>query len=98
MTAENWLADLEAKAKAAERNWEKKYSEESDEAIRQLEASMNFIDIANPVAILRLVGMVQWLADKLQRHTCPAHSLSCEVGCQQCVSSAAYVSTEERHD
>lgn len=63
--AEQFLTNLEAKAKAAEKNWEKKYTEVSDEAINQLEATMNFIDIANPAAILRLVGMVRWLADEM---------------------------------
>lgn len=63
--AEPFLADMETAAKVAEKNWGKKYSEESDEAINQLEATMNFIDIANPAAILRLVGMVRWLADEM---------------------------------
>ncbi len=51
-----------------------------------------------PATVLRLVAMVRWLADNLQRRTCPDQTPSCEVGCQQCVIAAAYTATEERHD
>lgn len=65
--AEQFLANLETAAKVAEKNWGKKYSEESDEAINQLEATMNFIDIANPAAVLRLVGMVREYDNEILR-------------------------------
>lgn len=66
MTTEQWLTDLEAKAKAAVANWEKKYGDESDEAITQLAASMDYIDAANPSAVLRLVALVRIMADWLE--------------------------------
>lgn len=89
--AEQWLSDLEAKAKAAEKNWEKKYSEDSDGAIRQLEASMNFIDTANPAAVLRLTDMVRFLAFSAARSRGlfmdPAYWID-----------TAYIATEDHHD
>ena len=71
MTTEQWLTDLEAKAKAAVANWEKKYGDESDEAITQLAASMGYIDAANPAAVLRLVGMVRAFAAHCAELGCP---------------------------
>lgn len=86
--AEQFLTDLEAKAKAAKKNWGKKYSEESDEAINQLEATMIFIDIADPAAVLRLVGMVRWLAEQIRE----------DDGGSKAWIQAAYHATEPHHD
>lgn len=53
MTAEQWLADLEAKAKAYK----------SSSTYERLIAKDEFIAAANPAAVLRLVAMLRWLAD-----------------------------------
>ncbi|MCD7983389.1 MAG: ead/Ea22-like family protein [Desulfovibrio sp.] len=111
MDAEQWLADLEAKAKAATPGpwlFENQgctgpilgYGDDVVYcACRILKPrDAEYIAAANPATVLRLVGMVRWLADNLQRRTCPDQTPSCEVGCQQCVIAAAYTATEERHD
>lgn len=62
MTADEWLTDLETKAQAAVANWDKKYGDESDEAVNQLAATLEYIAAANPAAVLRLLAMVRNLA------------------------------------
>ena len=113
MTADEWLADLEDKAMAATPEPWKIGACLDMGTVRQRDGSIladcrlttddgihnaAFISSANPATVLRLVAMVRWLADNLQRRTCPDQTPSCEVGCQQCVIAAAYTATEERHD
>lgn len=111
MTAEQWLADLEAKARDAEQgDWKPVIKEFFGDVSSDVEVNSGtiaydlnpddaaFIVAANPATVLRLVGMVRWLADNLQRRTCPDQTLSCEMGCQPCVLSAAYNATEASHD
>ena len=90
MTAEQWLADLEAKAVEAS-------LAEKQGLVCGWWDIAEFREVVTPATVLRLVGMVRWLADNLQRRTCPDQTPSCEVGCQQCVIAAAYSATEERH-
>ena len=52
MTAEQWLADLEAKAKAYK----------SSSTYERLIAKDEYFAAANPATVLRLVGMVRFLA------------------------------------
>lgn len=52
MTAEQWLADLEAKAKAYK----------SSSTYERLIAKDEYFAAANPATVLRLVGMVRWVA------------------------------------
>lgn len=57
-----------------------------------------FIAAANPATVLRLVGMVRWLALNC---TCPPRvaSLACtKPSCTACRLAGAYAATEERHD
>ena len=84
MTAEQWLADLEAKAKAAidtagwgDMDWSG--------------AHEDFFYAANPATVLRLVGMVRFLAFSAARSRGlfmdPAYWID-----------TAYIATEKLHD
>ncbi len=102
MTAEQWLADLEAKStKAAQ--------------ARKLENVCGWWDIAEfreattPSTVLRLVGMVRIMADNIPGvvRPCAGCSRKCFLGditkCEgdadaECWIAAAYTVTEERHD
>ncbi len=53
--AKQWLADLEAKAKAYK----------SSSTYERLIAKDEYFATANPATVLRLVGMVRWLADNI---------------------------------
>lgn len=52
MTADEWLSDLDAKAKAYK----------SSSTYERLIAKDDYFAAANPAAVLRLVAMVRWLA------------------------------------
>lgn len=100
--AEQWLADLEAKAKAAVVNWDKMYGDESDEAVNQLAATLDYIAAANPTAVLRLVGMVRWLVKYLAERDCP-HACPIEQAppleeCSSCWLTHVCNVTESEHD
>lgn len=71
MNSKQWLIDLESKAGAAMENWDKKYSDESPEAVAQLEATMNHMTAANPAAVMRLVDMLRFLACSRPKSDCP---------------------------
>lgn len=85
--AEQWLSDLEAKAKAAidtagwgDMDWSG--------------AHEDFFYAANPATVLRLVNMVRWLAEG-----CDCDADTCLPGCTpQCVLEKAYAATGERHE
>lgn len=66
-------------------------------------------DAANPATVLRLVGMVRWLADNIPGvvRPCAGYSRKCFLGditkCEgdsdaECWIAAAYIATETRHD
>ena len=80
MTAEQWLADLEAKAKAYK----------SSSTYERLIAKDEYFAAANPATVLRLVGMVRFLAFSAARSRGlfddPAYWLD-----------TAYVATEKLH-
>ena len=94
MTAEQWLADLEAKAKAATPGpWvmDGVYPIYSigrgglkDKTIghAQRQWDGDFISAANPATVLRLVGMVRWLADNIPGvvRPCAGYSRKCFLG------------------
>lgn len=99
MTAEQWLADLEDKARA--------YNSLS--TYKRLIAKDEYFAAANPATVLRLVGMVRWLADNIPGvvRPCAGCSRKCFLGditkCEgdadaECWIAAAYAATEERHD
>ena len=119
MTAEQWLADLEAKAKAATPGpWvmDGVYPIYSigrgglkDKTIgnAQRQWDGDFISAANPATVLRLVGMVRWLAAQRQellsgycpedmRVGCLGNCIDCRHG--QIAIKSAYAATETRHD
>lgn len=97
MTAEQWLADLEVKAKAATPGpWEIGVCLDRG-MIRQRDGSIlaycrlttdddihnaAFISSANPATVLRLVGMVRWLADNIPGvvRPCAGYSRKCFLG------------------
>ena len=86
--AEQWLADLEAKAKAATPGpWvmDGVYPIYSigrgglkDKTIghAQRQWDGDFISAANPATVLRLVAMVRWLADNIPGVVCPCAGCS----------------------
>lgn len=100
--AEQWLADLEDKAKAAidtagwgDMDWSG--------------AHEDFFYAANPATVLRLVGIVRWLADNIPGvvRPCAGCSRKCFLGditkCEgdsgaECWIAAAYIATEDHHD
>lgn len=99
MTAEQWLANLEAKAKAYK----------SSSTYERLIAKDDYFAAANPATVLRLVGMVRWLADNIPGvvRPCAGYSRKCFLGditkCEgdsdaECWIEAAYIATETRHD
>lgn len=84
MTAEQWLNDLEAKAKAALRD------------INDMGAALEFVGTADPIAALRLVTMVRLLALRASASTCP-NGWECQNGahdCEICNTQYAYQQTE----
>lgn len=94
--AEQWLADLEAKAKAYK----------SSSTYERLIAKDEYFAAANPAAVLRLVGMVRWLAAQRQellsgycpedmRVGCLGNCIDCRHG--QIAIKSAYAATETRH-
>lgn len=89
-TAEQWLADLEAKAVEAS-------PAEKQGLVCGWWDIAEFREAATPEAVLRLVGMVRWLALNC---TCPPRvtSLACtKPSCTACRLAGAYAATEERH-
>lgn len=80
MTAEQWLADLEAKAKAYK----------SSSTYERLIAKDEYFAAAKPATVLRLVGMIRFLAFSAARSRGlfddPAYWLD-----------TAYVATEKLH-
>lgn len=118
MTAEQWLADLEAKAKAATPGpwlFENQgctgpilgYGDDVVYcACRILKPrDAEYIAAANPATVLRLVGMVRWLADNIPGvvRPCAGCSRKCFLGditkCEgdadaECWIAAAYAATE----
>lgn len=120
MTAEQWLADLEAKAKASEQGeWKAVTNEFYGDVSSDVEVSCGtvacdlhpddaaFIAATNPEAVLRLVGMVRWLAAQRQELLsgyCPeAMRVGCLGNCIDCrhgqiAIESAYAATEGRHD
>lgn len=107
--AEQWLADLEAKAKAATPGpWQPGEILEIG-TVRQANGHIladcrlqlddgvknsRFIAAANPATVLRLVNMVRWLAEG-----CDCDADTCLPGCTpQCVLEKAYAATGERHE
>lgn len=143
MTADEWLTELEAKAKAAtpgawhiieaddERFMSAVYVATTPEDATPGETPENviavtllqsprvaciadekwdenaaFIVAANPAAVLRLVGMVRWLAGQSD-YLCPPEkfrTIDCSetleelYPCKCCWTKAAYAATEDRHD
>lgn len=107
--AEQWLADLEARAKAATPGPWKIGACLDMGTVRQRDGSIladcrlttddgihnaAFISSANPATVLRLVAMVRWLAEG-----CDCDADTCLPGCTpQCVLEKAYAATETRHD
>lgn len=145
MTADEWLADMEAKAKAAtpgawhiietddERFMSAVYVATTPEdatpgetpenviavtllqsprvaciADEKWDENTTFIAAANPATVLRLVGMVRWLADNIPGvvRPCAGYSRKCFLGditkCEgdsdaECWIAAAYIATEKLH-
>ncbi len=120
MTAEQWLADLEARAKAATPGpWEIGVCLDMG-TVRQRDGSIladcrlttddgihnaAFIAAANPATVLRLVGMVRWLAAQRQellsgycpedmRVGCLGNCIDCRHG--QIAIKSAYAATEAK--
>ncbi len=89
--AEQWLADLEAKAVEAS-------LAEKQGLVCGWWDIAEFREAATPEAVLRLVAMVRWLALNC---TCPPRvaSLACvKSSCTACRLAGAYAATEDRHD
>lgn len=97
--AEQWLADLEAKAKAYK----------SPSTYERLIAKDEFIATANPAAVLRLVAMVRWLAANFPGvvYPCAVFPRKCYLedisecegdSNEKCWLAAAYTATENRHE
>lgn len=96
MTVEQWLADLEAKAKEAEQGeWEAVviksfYGDVSSDveadsgiiAYGLYPKDAAFIAAADPPTVLRLVAMVRWLADCIpdELRPCAGFSRKCPLG------------------
>ena len=93
--AEQWLADLEAKAQEAEQGeWKAITKEFFGDVSSEVEVSSGtvaydlnpddaaFIAAANPATVLRLVGMVRWLADNIPGvvRPCAGCSRKCFLG------------------
>lgn len=102
MAAEQWLADLEAKAVEAS-------PAEKQGLVCGWWDIAEFREVATPATVLRLVGMVRWLADNIPGvvRPCAGCSRKCFLGditkCEgdadaECWIAAAYTATEERHD
>lgn len=100
MTAEQWLADLEAKANALM---------PKGLSYTYFQRAQNAFNIAvTPAAVLRLVAMVRWLAACFPGvvRPCAGFSRKCYLGditkCEgdadaECWITAAYAATEDRH-
>lgn len=97
MTADEWLADLEAKAKAYK----------SSSTYERLIAKDDYFAAANPATVLRLVAMVRWLAgqgdyvcppEKFRTVDCPEVQREEFCPCKRCWAEAAYNATEASHD
>lgn len=106
-TAEQWLADLEAKARMATHGSHTQVKIAGCPHLRigsqympctgWHKDDLAYFSAANPAAVLRLVGMVRWLALNC---TCPPRvtSLACtKPSCTACRLAGAYAATEERH-
>ena len=93
--AEQWLADLEAKARDAEQgDWKPVIKEFFGDVSSDVEVNNGtvaydlnpddaaFIAAANPATVLRLVGMVRWLADNIPGvvRPCAGYSRKCFLG------------------
>lgn len=99
MTAEQWLADLEAKANVAIKG---------EPLVRGAWDLDIFHEAANPAAVLRLVAMVRWLSVHFPGVVRPCagyykcfrgDTTKCEGDADaECWITAAYVATEDRHD
>ena len=117
--AEQWLADLEAKARDAEQgDWKPVIKEFFGDVSSDVEVNNGtvaydlnpddaaFIAAANPATVLRLVGMVRWLAAQRQellsgycpedmRVGCLGNCIDCRHG--QIAIKSAYAATEDHH-
>ena len=83
MTAEQWLADLEAKAAEAS-------LAEKQGLVCGWWDIAEFREVVTPATVLRLVVMVRWLAEG-----CDCDADTCLPGCMpQCVLEKAYAATE----
>lgn len=99
MTVEQWLADLEEKARAAIKG---------EPLVRGAWDLDIFHEATNPAAVLRLVAMVRWLAACFPGVVRPCagyykcfrgDTTKCEGDADaECWITAAYVATEGRHD
>ena len=118
MTAEQWLADLEAKARDAEQgDWKPVIKEFFGDVSSDVEVNSGtiaydlnpddaaFIAAANPATVLRLVGMVRWLAgqgdyvcppEKFRTVDCPEVQREEFCPCKRCWAEAAYNATEAK--
>lgn len=100
MTAEQWLADLEAKANALM---------PKGLSYTYFQRAQNAFNIAvTPETVLRLVAMVRWLSVHFPGEARPCagyykcfrgDTIKCEGEADaECWITAAYVATEDRHD
>lgn len=100
-TAEQWLADLEAKARMATHGSHTQVKIAGCPHLRigsqympctgWHKDDLAYFSAANPAAVLRLVAMVRWLAEG-----CDCDADTCLPGCTpQCVLEKAYTTTEE---
>ena len=87
MTAEQWLADLEAKAAEAS-------LAEKQGLVCGWWDIAEFREAVTPEAVLRLVAMVRWLGDQLETLQ-QSPRVNCYFGS---TFEKAYTVTEERHD
>ena len=86
MTAEQWLADLEAKATEAAQA-------EKRGLVCGWGNIADFREAASPEAVLRLVAMVRWLAGG-----CDCDAEMCMSGCTpECLLNMAYNATEKHN-
>ena len=83
MTADEWLADLEDKAKAYK----------SSSTYERLIAKDEYFAAANPAVVLRLVNMVRILGNQLETLQ-QSPRMNCYFGS---VLEKAYVATEKLH-